>query len=56
MTDKIPKADRRGNTIFVPLGLAIVFVVLACLMLIRGSPDGKAPADMTRQSDVRIPR
>ena len=35
----IPKADRRGSTILVPLGLGLVLIVLAALMLVRDSDD-----------------
>jgi hypothetical protein len=40
----LPKADRRGTTFLVPIGIAVVFVVLAALMLVRNtSPDDRAP-------------
>jgi hypothetical protein len=35
----IPKADRRGSTILVPLGISLVLIVLAALMLVRDSDD-----------------
>ena len=33
------KADWRGNSLLVPLGLSVVFVVLAALMIFRNSDD-----------------
>jgi hypothetical protein len=39
----LPKADRRGNTVLVPIGIAIVFVILAALMLLRNNPGDRAP-------------
>jgi hypothetical protein len=38
----VPKVDRRGTSILVPLGISIVFIVLAALMLVRDS-DHAAP-------------
>ena len=35
----IPKADRRGSTILVPIGISLVLIVLAALMLARDSDD-----------------
>ena len=35
----LPKADRRGTTILVPIGIGAVLVVLAALMLVRDSDD-----------------
>jgi len=41
---ELPKADRRGTTILVPLGIGVVFVVVAGRMLLRNnSPDDRAP-------------
>jgi hypothetical protein len=34
----VPKADRRGSTILVPLGVSLV-IVIAALMLVRDSDD-----------------
>jgi hypothetical protein len=39
----VPKVDRRGTSIFVPIGIAVVFVALAVLMLVRNSPQGTPP-------------
>jgi hypothetical protein len=41
MPDEIPKADRRGNTILVPIGIGAVFAVLVVLMFMR--MDSTAP-------------
>jgi hypothetical protein len=39
----LPKVDRRGSTILVPIGIRAVFAVLAVLMLMRNSWDGTPP-------------
>jgi hypothetical protein len=41
--DNIPKADRRGNTVLVPLGMAAVFIVLAVLMMMRTEETAPTP-------------
>jgi hypothetical protein len=33
--EQIPKVDRRGNTILVPIGIGAVFIVLVVLMSLR---------------------
>jgi hypothetical protein len=35
----LPKADRRGSTVLVPLGISLVLIVIAALMLVRDSDD-----------------
>ena len=35
----MPKVDRRGTTILVPLGISVVLIVIAGLMLMRDSGD-----------------
>jgi hypothetical protein len=44
--DNIPKVDRRGTTIFVPIAIAGVFVVLLVLMFLR--MDSTAPTPPPR--------
>ena len=41
--DNIPKVDRRGSTVLVPLGFAAVFVLLAGLMLMRTERTAPTP-------------
>ena len=41
--DNIPKVDRRGSTVLVPLGFAAVFVLLAGLMLMRTESTAPTP-------------
>jgi hypothetical protein len=42
--------DRKGTKIWVPLGIGVVFALLATLMLIRGGhDDAKAPAGPVTQ-------
>jgi hypothetical protein len=41
--DNIPKVDRRGNTVLVPLGMAAVFIVLAVLMMMRTEETAPTP-------------
>jgi hypothetical protein len=36
-SSELPKVDRRGTTILVPIGIGLVFVMLASLMLLRNS-------------------
>jgi hypothetical protein len=31
--DSVPKVDKRGTTIFVPLGLVVVFAIIVALMI-----------------------
>jgi hypothetical protein len=50
------KADRRGNTILVPIAIAIVFPILAGSMLLRTGSDGSPPADMSQQRGAKIQR
>jgi hypothetical protein len=35
----LPKVDRRGTTILVPLGIGAVLVLIAVLMIVRNSGD-----------------
>jgi hypothetical protein len=41
--DNVPKVDRRGTTVLVPLGMAAVFVVLAVLMMLRTEETAPTP-------------
>jgi hypothetical protein len=41
--DSLPKVDKRGTTILVPLGMVAVFVVLAVLMLMRTEETAPTP-------------
>jgi hypothetical protein len=52
MVDELPKVDRRGTSVLVPLGMGAVFLVLVVLMLARnigGSPP--QPASDPLKSD-----
>ena len=52
--EPLPKVDRRGNTILVPIGFVVVFIVLAALMLMRISPQG-APPPPLGETAAKIP-
>jgi hypothetical protein len=41
--DNIPRVDRRGSTVLVPLGFTVVFVLLAGLMLMRTESTAPTP-------------
>jgi hypothetical protein len=41
--DNIPRVDRRGSTVLVPLGFTVVFVLLAGLMLMRTESTAPPP-------------
>jgi hypothetical protein len=47
---KVPKVDRRGTTVLVPLGIAAVFATLAVLWVSMASHDDRSSAKdvMTR--------
>lgn len=39
----LPKVDRRGTSVLVPLGIGAVFVVIVVFMLMRNSMEGTPP-------------
>ena len=41
--DNIPKVDKRGTTMLVPLGIGAVFLVLAVLMMMRTEETSPTP-------------
>lgn len=42
--DNIPKVDKHGTTILVPIGIVAVFVVLVGLMMLRTEETAPTPA------------
>jgi hypothetical protein len=50
----LPKVDRRGTSILVPIGVAIVFIALSALMLMRNSPQGTPPPPLG-ETAAKIP-
>ena len=40
----IPKADKHGNTVLVPIGIVAVFLVLIALMFMRTEETAPTPA------------
>ena len=41
--NNLPKVDRRGTTVLVPLGFVAVFVVLVALMMLRTEETAPTP-------------
>jgi hypothetical protein len=56
--DNIPKVDRRGTTVLVPLGMAAVFLVLAVLMMMRTeetAPEANRPSGASQSNPASAP-
>jgi hypothetical protein len=54
--NELPKVDRRGTSILVPIGIVVVFITLASLMLMRNSPQGTPPAKDETAVQVPAPK
>jgi hypothetical protein len=52
--NELPKVDRRGTSILVPIGIVVVFITLAALILMRNSPQG-TPPPAKDQTAVKVP-
>jgi hypothetical protein len=50
--DNLPRVDRRGTTVLVPLGIAAVFIAIVALMLLRTEQTAPTPPPPPSQSST----